>query len=201
MLRSIRIFSDFSCPFCYLAKAMISTLGADLPLSVIWIPMELHPEIPPEGLPLEKMVPDLDPASFQKEMNARAASYGISFGEFRMVYNSGRAIRAAEFARDAGCFESFHSAVFKKLFTEGRNIGDPLVLRQIAIEQELDPDVMDQAIDGGLFDSRLRISAIEAAEHGVVMAPTFILPGTADPVSGLPSKERLLAMLKDAAGN
>lgn len=199
MRHSLRIFSDFSCPFCYIAKAMIASLGADLDPSIIWVPMELHPEIPPEGVLLSDFAPDMDPESFQRDMNAKAEPYGIRFGEFFKAYNSGRAIRAAEFARDAGLFESFHAAVFKKLFTEGQNIADPFVLRRIAMEEGLDPDVMDQAIDEGIFESRLRTSAIEAAERGIFMAPTFILPGSSTPLPGLPAKERLLAMLKDVS--
>lgn len=199
MPRVLRIFSDFSCPFCYLAKAMIASLGTDLAPAIVWVPMELHPEIPEEGVLLETIAPGMDTVAFQRDMNEKALPYGIRFGEFLRAYNSGRAIRAAEFARDAGCFESFHGAVFKKLFTEGSNIGDPAVLRGIAGEEGLDPHAMDRAIDEGVFESRLRTAAIEVAERGILMAPTFLLPGASSPFQGLPSRDKLFAMLEEVA--
>ena len=197
MLASLRIFSDFACPYCYLAKAMVETLAKNLHIDPLWIPMELHPEIPPAGIQLQEKYPGLDVQAFIRKMNHKGQAYGISFCENSRMVNSGRAIRAAEFARDAACFEAFHKSVFEALFEKNQNIANPEVLREIARKHNLDPDAMDKAIDSGRFESRLRTAALEAAERNIRMAPTFVAPGMA-PFVGLPSKEKMMEILKKA---
>lgn len=198
MLASLRIFSDYSCPYCYLAKGMVEKLSQNLPISPLWIPMELHPEIPHSGLSFQEKYPGLNTEAFFRKMTRKGEPYGISFcGNDRLV-NSGRAIRAAEFARDAGCFEAFHKSLFRVLFEKNSNIADPEVLRKIALEQNLNPETMDMAIDSGLFESRLRTAAIEASDRNIRMVPAFVVPGM-PPFIGLPSEEKMAAILKRAA--
>lgn len=197
MLASLRIFSDFSCPYCYLAKAMVETLTRGMPLSPLWIPLELHPEIPASGISFQEKYPGLEIQAFFHKMARKGEPYGISFCGNDKLVNSGRAIQAAEFARDNGCFDSFHKKIFYALFENNENIGDPEVLRKIARSQNLNPAAMDKAIDSGLFESRLRTAAIEAAERNIRMVPTFVVPGML-PFVGLPSKEKMMYILKRA---
>ncbi|TYT74209.1 DsbA family oxidoreductase [Desulfobotulus mexicanus] len=197
-MAGLRIFSDFACPYCYLAKAMVEKTGKGLSFSTIWVPFELHPEIPYDGIALTDFYPGLDTAAFTRKINLKAAPFSIHFCETKRMVNSGRAIRAAEFARDAGCFDIFHTAVFEALFTRNQNIGDPEILRKIAAEQGLDPDAMDKAIDSHIYESRLRTAAIEAAERNIRITPSFVVPGH-PPFAGLPSEEKMLFLLKQAA--
>ncbi|MCW7755009.1 DsbA family protein [Desulfobotulus sp. H1] len=197
-MSALRVFSDFACPYCYLAKAMLTTLSKDFKVIPLWIPLELHPETPPSGLMLTKKYPGLDTLAFTRKINQKALPYGIHFCETTTMVNSGRAIRAAEFARDEGLFDPFHTALFEAVFCHNQNIGNPEVLRNIANQQGLDPETMDTAIDEGRFESRLRTAAIEAAERHIRITPTFVVPGM-PPFAGLPAEKTLHNILKQAS--
>lgn len=186
----VRIFSDFACPYCYIAKGLIDQLSRELPLSVFWVPHELHPEVPRNGMPLSEKYPGFDAAAFTEKMNQAGEAYGFSFVECDLLVNTALAIRAAEYARDENRFEAFHGAIFEALFSRNENIGKPDVLRNIATKTGLDPDQMEAAIASGRFESRLRTAGIESAERNIRMTPTFVIPGGGT-IVGLPSKERL----------
>ena len=56
----IRIFSDFTCPFCYIGAGMIEELKKEFDIREEWVSYELHPETPQESVLLAERFPDYD---------------------------------------------------------------------------------------------------------------------------------------------
>src|SRR3954464_13630606 len=46
----IRIWSDYICPFCYVATERAAWLERRYGAEIEWLPFDLHPEYPPEGI-------------------------------------------------------------------------------------------------------------------------------------------------------
>ncbi len=69
-------------------------------------------------------------------MNARlkqaADTAGLPFGYRTMTYNSRPAQELGKWAESEGRGDAFRSAVFKGYFVDGKNIGEPAVLVELA---------------------------------------------------------------------
>ena len=60
MTVTVRIFSDFTCPFCYIGSGIIEELKHEFDFQEEWVSYELHPETPKEGVLLADRFPDRD---------------------------------------------------------------------------------------------------------------------------------------------
>ena len=110
---------------------LVDRLKQEFDLQVEWLGFEIHPETPPEGMPLMKMFPRADVESMTKRLNSMGAPFGLNFRKIVNISNSRLSLEAGEFAREQGRFEQFHHAVFQAYFSQGRDIGNIDVLKQI----------------------------------------------------------------------
>lgn len=178
--RSFRILavSDYVCPWCYIGLRRIQQLEKEFEVEVEWQPYELHPEIPPEGMPL----PDLFGSSARAEAyfdNLRrcAVEAGIDLQRPAIIANSRQALEAAEFAREHGRFDAYHLALFRAYFEEGRDIGDPNVLCGLAQECGLDGAALREALRSQRYASLVESRTEEARERGISGTPSFVFDG------------------------
>jgi predicted DsbA family dithiol-disulfide isomerase len=177
---NLTIYSDSTCPFCYIGKGIVEQLKKDFPLQTEWLPYEVHPDIPEQGVLLEDFAPDLDPEEFFTEMNRRGEQMGIRFGMPSLLCNSRQSLEAGEFAKDHGLYETFHEAVFQAYFTDCRDIGKRDVILEIATEAKFDAptlEALNAALDNGTYLPRLERARQMAEKAHVRAAPTFIFEG------------------------
>ncbi|MFB6374735.1 MAG: DsbA family protein, partial [Bradymonadaceae bacterium] len=71
-------------------------------------------------------------------------------------------------------FLAFHEALFEVLWKEGRDIGDPEVLVEVAEEHGIDPEDVHDAVEDEALDEELARKFDEARRMGVQGIPTFI---------------------------
>ena len=114
---------------------------------------------------------------FWKGLAGRYGYLGVHFGELSLLSNSRMALEASEYARDAGCFDSFHDRIFRAYFTETRDIGDVDVLLELAQEEDLDTADLRVALQEGRYTSRLNETRREGQQLGINAVPTFIING------------------------
>lgn len=88
MSASIRIFSDFTCPFCYLGTGIIEKLKHEFAIHEEWVSYELHPETPEEGILLAERFPDYDLDALFEELRVKGTAYGYEFGDVTLLSNS-----------------------------------------------------------------------------------------------------------------
>lgn len=191
----IRIFSDFTCPFCYLGKGLVEALKKEYDIHEEWVSYELHPEVPPEGVLLSEKFPDYDLKGLFEELRTKGARYGYTFGDAKLLPNSRKALEAGEFAMDQGKHASFHAGVFHAYFGEGRNIGQIPVLLDIASRVGLDRDELERALNEGRYEDRLEAAHEEGDRCNVSVLPTFVFDG-GDKIVGLRSIEAFRQVLK-----
>ena len=128
-------------------------------------------------MPLVKLFPRADVEGMTRRLNSMGAPFGLTFQKIVNISNSRLSLEAGEFAKDQGRFDEFHKAIFKAYFSQGNNIGNVDVLKQIGTEAGLDADALEKALQGGTYQHLLDTAKEEAARLGITAAPTFILNG------------------------
>lgn len=173
---NIKVFSDFACPFCYLATRIFDRLKKDkVKFTVEWIPYEMHPDIPVEGRSVESKHPKAYADKMFEMQNNMGAEYGIKYNKQEMDFNTHRALLVGEYAKTVGKYDEFSKGVFKAYFVDLKNIGKNEILDQVAKEAGLNIDEMNQLIDTGKFDSKLEEAKELIMKFEVEGTPTFII--------------------------
>ena len=142
-----------------------------------WLGIEIHPDTPPEGLPIERMFRPEDTKRMMQNLRAMGAPFGIIFSDITRISSSRLALQAAEFSRDQGRFDAFHDAVLQAYFAAGLDIGDFSVIAQLGEDAGLDIPALEKALEKGTYLPRLKQMQEEAAHAGVTGVPTFLLGG------------------------
>lgn len=181
--RSVRleVFSDYTCPWCYVGWARLEHALGHLPegvrVDVEWRPFEIHPEVPLSGMPVEDLgyPPDVW-TRMQEALRASAQAEGLEVGNRPKVANTHRALLAGAWAQAErpGAFPAFHERLFVGYFAEGRDLGDPEVVNDLAAAVGIDPSEMSEAIDGGAWEDALARATEDARVMGITGTPTFV---------------------------
>lgn len=144
-------------------------LEREYPVQIEWTPWELHPDTPPEG----RTRTPRPGASVVKEA-ARAA--GLTLRSPEVIANSRLALEAAEFVKQQAPnrFDVFHRALFVAYFEDGRNIGLPDVLLDIARACEVDADALGEALRERAYQEQVDEEIAWAHASGIGSTPTYV---------------------------
>jgi predicted DsbA family dithiol-disulfide isomerase len=177
----LEVFSDYTCPWCYVGWARLRTalreLSEEVVVDVDWRPFEIHPEVLPAGMPVEDLPYPRDVwARMQDTLRESAAAEGLEVGRRPKVSNTHRALLAGSYvqAEDAGVFEAFHERLFTGYFAEGHDLGDATVIDQLALEAGVDVPRLQEVLDGGQYESALVDATRDARMMGISGTPTFV---------------------------
>ena len=154
------IFSDPVCPWCYLGKAHLDRAlerAPDHPFLIEWHPFQLAPHLPKQGVD--------------------RAQYLLSiFGTQQRTVDAH--LRLAELGRAAGLEgrqTPMVSALFRAYWREGRDIGDPEVLCDLAAEGGMDRAMISRLIYSDADTEALAAREAHARQRGISAVPTFIV--------------------------
>jgi predicted DsbA family dithiol-disulfide isomerase len=205
----IDVWSDFACPWCALGLVRLDAAldlfehGAEV--RVQHRSFELHPGAP---------------ASSDRQMDeAVAAKYGISRERARAGHERlaelGRAEgftfdfervrlgstfdahRLAQAARGTAAEPGLLRALYRARFSEGRQLADGAVLRQVAAEAGLGERLAEAALRDEAYADAVRRDEEAALDLDVMGVPHFLLNG-AWPIPGAQDTETFLIVLRRA---
>ena len=140
--------------------------------------LEIHPGTPAEGRPISELGYPPDPwARMMENLERMGKAEGIVFSERTFTTNSHKALLLAEAAKEEGpvVFEALNEGLFRAYFTDGRNIGDPQVLRVVAQAAGVPAERVEQAWSDTTYEERLARDRAAAAEIGITGIPLFIV--------------------------
>src|SRR5438874_1152184 len=150
---------------------MRDRFGAD----VTWLPFDLHPEYPSEGIPRAQLLARYG-SSGDDPMRSRFEAAGLAYNPPPdVVPNTRLAHRVNGLARERDLGEQLHDRLMDAYWAEARNIGDADVLRELAADVGLDG--VDAAMADDAYDKRLLDSTAQAHAIGVSGVPAFLLDG------------------------
>ncbi len=189
MVDSITVYSDHVCPFCYLGRASLSRYREtrEEPLAVDWHPFDLRAgKRNPDGS-IDTDVDDGKDEDYYDEAreNVRRLRerYDVEMAqEIRKDVDSLPAQQVSLWVKERHpeAWPAFDDAVFEALWTEGRDVGDPEVLRDLAADVEgVDADDVRSALDDDELRDRLADLFDEARQRGITGVPTFAFEGHA----------------------
>jgi predicted DsbA family dithiol-disulfide isomerase len=162
---------DFICPFCYVAQDRNRILR-DAGVAVIDLPMQIHPEIGPGGVPAP---PRTGPVYEQLAEAAREA--GLDLDWPARIPCSRPALAAAETVRthQPESHQAFSAAVFRSHFALGRDIADPVVITACADDAGVDPVEFAHETTSGMAEVELRDAERQARAHRVTGTPSWLV--------------------------
>ena len=144
---------------------------------VTWLPFDLHPEYPPEGIALAELHRRYGLESGEHDpLRDRFAAAGLAYDRPEIVPNTKLALRLTELARERGLHGPFHSRLMDAYWSEATNIGVPDELRRLAAEVGLDADGVERVIaDQSTYLDVVEASTREAFSIGITAVPAFLL--------------------------
>ncbi len=174
---TVKIYSDYIWPFCYIGKGIVDKLKEDYDVQEIWQGLEIHPETPPEGRDMSAEFPPEIRNQLYHSLNEMGKAYGIHFNRSDgFLPNSRRALILSEYAKNTSYFAALHLKIFKAYFEEGMDIGDPEVLIEIAESSGFSWEEVEQAWQDASLNQQLQEIAAAAHQEGAAGGvPTFII--------------------------
>jgi len=142
---------------------------------VTWLPFDLHPEYPPEGIPRDQLHARYG-TSFHDRLRERFAEERLAYNPpSDVVPNTMMALRVTELARERGSHSVVHDRLMDAYWAEARNIGDRDELRALAVEAGLDAGDVDDVLAGDAYRDRVVGLTQRAVSIGITGVPGFLL--------------------------
>ena len=143
-------------------------------VNVTWLPYELHPEAPPEGVQREAYFGRARSEQMGNYMRSVAEQVGLTMETRDVIINSRRALGAAEFARDHGKYDEMHHALFKAHWEGTGRLEDVDDLVRIGVGVGLDADELRSAIDEDRYATVIDDNRAQAESVGINAIPAHI---------------------------
>jgi predicted DsbA family dithiol-disulfide isomerase len=181
----VDIYSDVACPWCYIGqarfeRALASFDGAEH-IEVRYRPYQLDPGAPMDAEPM------YDYLAHRFGAKARAMAghvIGIAQREgLTMDYERGlsvntlnahRLLTLVERERGVDAQRSLMRRLFDAHFAEGKNVGDPRVLAELAADVGLDQDETRNYLESDAGTREVREEIAAAQRLGVSAVPTYV---------------------------
>ena len=174
---TLRLYSDFVCPFCFVAEqSTVPRLRDEFDLVVDWRGFPLHPRTPKGGMPLSALFPAARIPGMKDHMKKFAAGFGVTgIVHPERLPNTRRVLAMAEYARAQGKLEELRRAGMEAHWRHGNGLESDDDLRTIAAGVGLDAEAALQAADSAHFQGEIDRKLAEAAAQGVTGIPTFFI--------------------------
>jgi predicted DsbA family dithiol-disulfide isomerase len=201
---TIEVVSDVICPWCYIGKRRLgkalATLEGEVSTEIRWLPFQLNPGMPPEGMPRAAYrAAKFGSVERSRELDARVAKEGkgegieFAFERIERTPNTVAAHALVGLAQDQGRGDAAVDALFRAYFEDAQDIGDSETLAAIA-----------QRCGVSGWPRREGATEVVALEQsmrglGITAVPTFIVARKFG-ISGAHPPETLAAAIRETAG-
>lgn len=185
----ITITSDFICPWCYIGerrlRRALESLPEGLEVELTWLPFELNPGMPAEGLDRkayrsQKFGSWAHSQSLDQKTVEAGTPDGVQFNydAIARTPNTLLAHRLSLYARQQGKQTDYVEAVLRAYFAQGCDIGDPVMLAGIAGELGMDRAAVLAFLLNG--DLEIEVRALEHHAHArhIQGVPHFEINGS-----------------------
>jgi predicted DsbA family dithiol-disulfide isomerase len=170
---------------------------------VRWLPFQLNPDLPENGIPRAEYVARKF-GSHGQGVNARVAAAGAQVGiqfayeKMQVQPNTMRAHRLLYYAERAEKQDALAEELFKAHFLEGANLTDKETLAGVAERAGLDREAVVDYLAGDADRDVIERADVEARSEGIGGVPFFIFNHRIG-VSGAQDPDTLLDAMEQAA--
>jgi predicted DsbA family dithiol-disulfide isomerase len=206
---TVFVWADVVCPWCCLGKAhldrALEAFAHRESVNVEWRSFELDPNAPrerPESLSehlaarLGRSIQEVD--ELQDQIRQRGLDFGIDFRfDIARTGNTFDAHRLLHLAKSHSRQGELATALYRAYFTDGQSIGQPDVLREVAMGVGLDAAVLDAVLESDAYADHVRADEEAARSMKVTGVPFFVFDGRLA-AGGAQPPDVLLAGLEQA---
>ncbi len=193
----VQVFSDYVCPYCFLAEGPLNEAVAEMEgaVEVEWMPFELRPyptpTLEPEG--------DYLQSGWRQSIYPMAERMGVRIVLPRVSPQpyTRLAFEGALEARDQGKADAYNHRMFTAFFQDELDIGNIDVLSDCAAEIGLDKKIFRAALDDRLHsqecEQQLSLGRDRLAINSV---PTFVIDNRIG-IPGMVPKDALVSVFRE----
>lgn len=194
---TIDIYSDVMCPWCIIGYSQLqkglAQLAGEIEAEIRWLPFELNLDMPPEGEgQSEHIARKYARTAEQAEANrsqlhaiGERAGYSFAYhGEGEppkaMMWNTFAAHKLLKWALVEAGSEAQNRlklALFDAHFQQRRNMSDPDVLVDVAVQQGLDAEGARAALSDATLGAVVRQEEAQAWDMNISGVPAMIVQG------------------------
>jgi predicted DsbA family dithiol-disulfide isomerase len=176
MTAPLELFSDFVCPFCFIAeRSSLTRLKNEFDLAIDWRGFELRPDTPEEGIDMAKVFPASRLAMMAERRRETARHFGVTMGDPTRLPNTRKALAIAEWARDQGKLWEFRDAAMDSHWLQAGDLGDDGNLAKVASSVGLDGAKAVKAGHDDVYLDRVRANRDLGERRGVEGVPTSFI--------------------------
>jgi predicted DsbA family dithiol-disulfide isomerase len=139
-----------------------------------WLPFDLHPDYPPEGITRASLADRYGPG-LEDHTRRLIEGAGFTYQPSLRVPRSLRALQLAELARSEGRHADIHSRLFSAYWSEGRDIGDVEVLVDIGHAAGLSAEKARETVESDAYAEQVHQSTASAQRVGVTGVPAWLV--------------------------
>ena len=175
MARTLEFYFDYGSPYSYLADTQVEAVAERAGATLQRKPMLLGGVFKATGN-ASPMTVALKSKWSAFDMPRWAKHYGVPFN--RNPYfpvNTLALMRGAAAAEIDGVFETYHPAMYKAMWVDGRNLNDINEVAAVLTAAGLDARKFGQRIQDQDVKDRLKETTEKAVERGVFGAPTMFV--------------------------
>lgn len=199
----VDIISDFVCPWCYIGKRNLDRLRPEAGIESRWHPYLLNPDVPTSGIDRAEMIR----AKFGSEERARelgrtveeaakAAGLFLDMSAVKRIPDTRDAHRLMRWASGQGVADALAELLFAAHFVDGRDIGDPDTLADLAGRAGLDRALVAQLLAGDADRETVDAQAEHARASGISGVPTLVFNGRLAVIGAQPVEQLRKALSK-----
>lgn len=167
--KTIRVYYDFICPFCYVGNKYAERLRQEFGVEFEWIGWEIHADAEKDGEKREH----LEHSFIIKRL---AYDLNIAFSVPPIRVNTRLALQGAEYAKDHGKFREYFERVMDEYWIKGTNISTLQTLTSIAQMIGLDAEDFSEALRRNTYENKVLDDA-GADQLDIQYVPTFVFGG------------------------
>lgn len=167
----IDVWSDYNCPWCFLASASLEKLEASHDVEIEWHSYELRPKGSP---PMPEEYRARIEANKPRLYEMAREQYGLELNQGPFGIDSRPALTGAKYAESMGVGKAYHRAVMRAFWLEARDLGNVEVLAEIAASVGLERDAFLAALSDPQYDELVQLDIDQAQQFGLSSVPAMV---------------------------
>ena len=181
----VEVIADLACPFCYLGKRRLATALRAVrgPYDVSWLPWQLNPDMPAEGLSLDDYLTrrfgspaNVAPVLEGLAAEGKGAGIDFRFDRLKRIPNTLKAHQLMYLAEAEGRDQSaLAEGLMSAFFERGEDIGNTDVLVEQAGTQGIRPDDVVRVIGDNASRQIVATREGQVRASGITGVPGFLL--------------------------
>lgn len=188
-MMKIEVWSDFSCPFCYIGKRRLEKALEAFEhreeVQVVYRSFELDPEAPKDAelsihelLAVKYGLSLLQAKESNQNVAAQAKAEGLDYHfDTAIPTNTFDAHRLSHYAGEKGKAKEMTERLYRAYFTDSLHIGDRDTLVRLAEEAGLDGREAREVLDQNRYADQVLGDEREARQLGIRGVPFVVLRG------------------------